>query len=136
MEDAHWNLTPGAVSHVDSVPEAVDDDEDWDFDGATGGESAQRVGMKRKEQNLQSECWTKNWKNLTNVTEIVLLVQKSLLLADGPVNTVPPSEFPVTTEGSSTGLGTELDKAKPRIVELESVETITFRRHKDLPNKK
>lgn len=40
LEGGKRNLMPGADPSVDSSAETVDDDEDCDFDGAIGGESA------------------------------------------------------------------------------------------------
>lgn len=39
-EGCQGNLTPGADTNVDSLSVGVDDDEDWDFNGAIGKESA------------------------------------------------------------------------------------------------
>lgn len=49
-----------------------------------------------------------------------------------PVHAVPSSVDPATTGGENTALAAELDKAKARIAELESVEAITARRHEEL----
>lgn len=42
------NLMLGADPNLDNLPEVFDDDVDWQFIGAIGGEFAQRVGMTRK----------------------------------------------------------------------------------------
>lgn len=47
---------PAADPIVHSFPEGVDDNDDWDFDGAIGGEPAQGVGMKRMLLDLLDEC--------------------------------------------------------------------------------
>lgn len=59
-EGVQGNLTPGAEPNIDKLPEGVDENEDWDFDGAISGESSQYVGMKRKLQKLQDEGRSKN----------------------------------------------------------------------------
>lgn len=58
-EGAQENLTPGADPNVDMFPKGADDYEDWDFDGAIGGESAQHVGLKRSLLSLQDDCCIK-----------------------------------------------------------------------------
>lgn len=47
-KDSQGNLTPGADLNPDILPEVVYNDEDRDFDGAIGEESAQHVGVKWK----------------------------------------------------------------------------------------
>lgn len=58
-EGGRGNLTPGDDSNVDNLPEDIDDDEDWNFDSATGGESVQHVGVKRKLLDLLDDCRSK-----------------------------------------------------------------------------
>lgn len=53
------NPMPGTDWSVENLTEGVDDNDDTNFDGDTGGESAQRVGMKRKLLDLQNECRSK-----------------------------------------------------------------------------
>lgn len=53
-------------------------------------------------------------------------------MADVPVHAAPSSEFSATTGADATELAAEFEKAKPRIAELESVETIPVRRHEEL----
>lgn len=65
------NLTPGVNLIVDSISESVDDHEDWGFDDAIGGYSAQRVGFERNLQDLQDECRTKKRRVPPNVAETV-----------------------------------------------------------------
>lgn len=62
-----------------------------------------------------------------NVAEAVELTQELLRSGGVPVNTVPSSEIPVTAGGDTTGFAAELDNAKGRIAELESVETTNVR---------
>lgn len=45
-EKTQGNLMPGEYPNINILPESINDDEDWKFDGATGGEFAQRVGVK------------------------------------------------------------------------------------------
>lgn len=47
------NLTPSANPNIDNLPEVFDDDDDWNFDGVIGGESAQRGVVKLLLQDLQ-----------------------------------------------------------------------------------
>lgn len=111
---------------IDNPPDGVDDDDNWDFNCAIGEESAQHAGMKWKLLDLQDECLTKKRIFLTNVAEAVESAQKTLRSADAPVYTVPSLEIPVTAAGDTTKLAAELDKAKVRIAQLESVEITTF----------
>lgn len=48
LESGRENLTPGGDPNVDKFSKGVDDDKNWDFDVAIGGESAQHVGVKRR----------------------------------------------------------------------------------------
>lgn len=43
-EGRQGKLTPCANSCIDNFPEGNDDDDDWEFDGAIGGEPLQSVG--------------------------------------------------------------------------------------------
>lgn len=54
--------------------------------------------------------------------------------ADVLVNYVPLSEVTITTGFEFNELAAELDKDKARIVERDSTETITIRRHEELLN--
>lgn len=45
LEEAQENFTPGADPNIDNLPKGVDDDDDCDFDGVVGGDSAQRVSV-------------------------------------------------------------------------------------------
>lgn len=54
--------------------------------------------------------------------------------ANVSVNTVPSSTAPVNTEGNTTKFVAELDEAKSCIAELESVQTVSVRRHEGLLN--
>lgn len=49
------NLTHGADPNIDNLPEAVDDDNDWNFDEQISEESVQRAGVKRKLLDLLEE---------------------------------------------------------------------------------
>lgn len=60
----------------------------------------------------------------------VELAQEVLGSADAPVNTIPSLEVRVTAGGDTTRLAPELDNAKARIAELESVKNTTVRQHK------
>lgn len=53
---AQGNLTSGVDLGIDPLAEAEDDDDDRDFDAATGGKFAKRVGVKLK--SLYSTCTT------------------------------------------------------------------------------
>lgn len=48
-EGSQWNLARVADLNIENIPEGIDDDDDWDFDGAIVVETAQLVGMKRKQ---------------------------------------------------------------------------------------
>lgn len=48
LEGEQGNLTLVADPNVHNLLEGVYDDEEWDFDGVRGGESAQRASKKRK----------------------------------------------------------------------------------------
>lgn len=98
-EGAQGNLTPGAGPNVDNLPDGVGEDEDCDFDGASGGESAQRVGIKHMFLGLQDECRIKQRTVPTNAAVAVELEQEMLRSADVPVNTIPFLEVAVITEG-------------------------------------
>lgn len=126
-EGGQEHLTSGADLNVDILSKSVDDDNDWDFDGAVDGKYAQHIGMKPKLLDLQDECWTKKWRVLSNVSEAVELSYELLRSAHVPVHTVPSSKAPVTTGGGTTGLTAELDKSKARISELVSAETTKVR---------
>lgn len=52
-EETHGYLKSGADIIFEKLPKGVEDDDDWDFDGAIDGESAQDVDIKRKLQDLQ-----------------------------------------------------------------------------------
>lgn len=52
LEEVEGYLTPSMHQNIDKIPEGVDDNDDWDFNGAIGGKSAQRVSIKRKLQDL------------------------------------------------------------------------------------
>lgn len=41
------NLAPGLDPNIDNLLEVVNDDDDWNFDGFTGGQIAQHVVVKR-----------------------------------------------------------------------------------------
>lgn len=131
-ESGEGNLTPEAISNVDNFREGVDDDGNWDFDGVIGVESAHPVGKKLKLLDMQDECRTEKERFPTNVAEAVELAQELLGSTDVHVNTVPPSEIPVTTGGDIAELTAELDKAKFRINELVFVEPFTIRWHGEL----
>lgn len=126
------NLSPGADLNVDNFPKGVDGKKDWDFIGSIGGDSAQCVGRKRNLTNLQEECQTKKPRVPTNVAEAVELAQMLLRSADASVNTVLSEEVPVTTGTRTAELAAKLNKAKARIKELESIESITVRWHGEL----
>lgn len=115
LEGAQGNLTAVVDPDIDMLPEGVDDDEEWDFDGTVGGDSKQRVGVKRNWQDFHDKCCRKKRKVWTNVAESVVLSQELLLLADASVNAVLSAAVPVFTGGDTTGLATELGKAKARI---------------------
>lgn len=51
-EEAERNLMSGADANIDNLPEAVYDEENWNFEGSIGKKSAHRVGIKRKSQDL------------------------------------------------------------------------------------
>lgn len=36
------------IQNIDNLPEGVDDDDDWYFDGAVSGDSVQRDGVKQE----------------------------------------------------------------------------------------
>lgn len=73
QEGGRVKLTPGADPYIDNLPEGVNDDDDSDFVAAIGGESSQRVGVKRMLLELQDECWSKKWRVPTSVPEAVEL---------------------------------------------------------------
>lgn len=84
---------------------------------------------------MQDEYRIKKQKVPTNVIKAVEFAQESLRSADIPASTVPSQEVRVTAGGDSTGLVAELDRAQQRIVEIESSETLTVRRHEELLEK-
>lgn len=45
-------LMPGSDPNFDKLPNGVDDDGDWDFNDTVGEKSAQRVGVKRRLQDI------------------------------------------------------------------------------------
>lgn len=45
LEGSQGSLAHGVDSNIDNLPQVVDDNENWDFDGAIGGKSTQRVGV-------------------------------------------------------------------------------------------
>lgn len=47
-ERCQGNLTPGADPNIHNLPEGLDDDDNWDFNGAIGGDSVQCAALKRK----------------------------------------------------------------------------------------
>lgn len=68
--------------------------------------------------NLLDECRTKKRMVFSNVFEAVELIHKLLQLADAPIDAVPSSEIPVTTDRDAIALSSELDKTKTRIIEF------------------
>lgn len=52
-EGAQRSLTPDGKMNFDTLPDAADNDEDWDLDGAIGRNSAQVFAVKRRIQDLQ-----------------------------------------------------------------------------------
>lgn len=69
---------------------------------------------------------------MTNVAEAADLAQELPQLADVSVNAVPSSKVLVYTGEDTTALVAKLDKAKERIAELESAETLKVRRHNEI----
>lgn len=67
------NLTPCAVPEIDNLPKGADDDGDWYFDGAIGGESLQRVGVKGMLLESRDTCPAKERSVPTNFAEKVEL---------------------------------------------------------------
>lgn len=65
------NLTSNLDPKIDNLPEGVGDNDDWDFNGAGGGYSAQRVGVRRKSEDFQGKCLTKKQNFLANLAEAV-----------------------------------------------------------------
>lgn len=55
LEGEKGNLISGSNPNIDNLPEDVNDDGNWNFDGAIG-ESTRRVRMNWKLQDLQEEC--------------------------------------------------------------------------------
>lgn len=106
------NLTPEANSNTDTLPEGFNEDVDWDHDGAKDKGHAQRVGVRRELLDLQDNCQANKRRVLTNFTQAVQFTYELLQPSDAPVNSVPLSEVPVTTEGDTTEIVSELDKAK------------------------
>lgn len=92
------NLTPGADPNVDTLLEGVGDNENWDFDGAIGEKSAQRIGTKRQLLSLQNECRTKRRRIPTNDAGVVGLAEDLLCSADGSVRTAPSSNIYLSLE--------------------------------------
>lgn len=70
-ERAHENVTPSADPNFDTLPEAVDDDEDWNLNGTIGGLFVQCVGVECLLQYQRDECRYKRWRVPTIVAEAV-----------------------------------------------------------------
>lgn len=104
-------------------------DDDWDFDKTIGIESILHFNVKRNLLDLQDDCRTRKRKIPTNVAEAVDQTQKLLRSVDAFVNTVLSSEVAVTAGRYTTESAAELDMAKARFAELESLETITVHLH-------
>lgn len=119
-------MRPGADPNVDNLLEGVDDEDDRDLDGAIDGESVQRVDVKRKFLDMQDECRVKEQRASANVAEVVDLAQELLQSGIG-VNDVSSWDVLIATDGDVTTLAAYLDKAKVRILDLESMETIAVR---------
>lgn len=85
------NVMLVANPNVDNLSEMVDDDDDLDFYGAIGGESAQGVCLRPKLLALQDECPIKKRRVPMNVAEVVELEQETLQSTDVSFNTVPSS---------------------------------------------
>lgn len=111
--------------NIDNLPNVVDYDGDWDFDGAIGGEAAQRVGLKRKLLSLQDECRTKTRRVPMNSTEMVELPYELLQSKNASADAVPSCEAPALSEHETHASIAELDIAIAHIVELEAVKTRT-----------
>lgn len=71
----------------------------------------------------------------TKVAEGFELARELLRSTDVPADLVPSWEVPVSTRGDAAELTAELEKTKTRAAELNSVETITVRRHRELMEK-
>lgn len=96
------------------------------------GESILRVCMNWKLQSFRDIFRIKKRKLLTKVAQTVEQALELLRPADVSVDTILSSEVPVTAGEDITGTAAELDKAKLRIAESESAETMTVRRHEAL----
>lgn len=90
--------------NIDNLPEDVDHDDDWDSNGAQGGESAQLVHVKQMFPNFQDKCRKMERKVPTNVTEAVQLARELLRSDEVPLNTLPSSIVLVIAEEDTTWL--------------------------------
>lgn len=90
--------------------------------------------VKQKLLVLQVDCRAKKRKIPASVAEAVELAQE-LLQYDTGNSVVPSSILPTDPPGEATAFAAELEKVKARIAELESVKTITVRRHKEIHEK-
>lgn len=61
----------GADPNIDIFPETIDDEDDWNFDGANSRDSEQCIGVKRQFKDLQVYCQTKKGKGLTTAVDVV-----------------------------------------------------------------
>lgn len=87
--------------------------------------------MKLRLQDLQDECWTKIGKFQTIVVMPFELCQELLRSLDFLFHVASRSEVPNIVGEDAAGLRTELKKAKAHIAELESVGTMSVRRHEN-----
>lgn len=104
------NPTPAVDPNVGYLLDGVDDNEDWDLNGARGGEPAQRVGVKRRLLDLQDECRTEKWRDSRSVAKAVELAKEFLRPSDVLVNTISASEVTVSTGGDTTEIAAVLNK--------------------------
>lgn len=107
LEDCQSNISLDADPDVYNLAERVDDDVDWDFNGAVGRRSAQLIGAKWWLLDLQNKCGTKIHRVPTSLDEVAELAQDLLWMADALVNSVSSSEVLVPTIGNTTELVVE-----------------------------
>lgn len=71
-------MAPGLDRAINDLPEAVNDEKNWDLDGAIGGESVLGFDAKRRLQGIKVECRTKNEKDSRSVTFAVRITHELL----------------------------------------------------------
>lgn len=116
------------LSSSSTPSEGVDDNDDWNFGAAIGGESVQCVNVNRKLLDLQDECYAQKGRVPANVTEAVELYKELLRLA---LMSHRRRRFRLPPMGMQRP-SCQVGQTKLHISKLESTETLAVCRHKAL----